>query len=52
MPLSAWVMPAAGTIARQPTVSLVRLIASAMKAPPPSWVTSTGVMLLDLSSSS
>ncbi len=53
MPLIACVMPAAGTMTSVPMRSpLVRLIASAMKAPHPSWVTSTGVMRSDFESSS
>ena len=44
MPLAAWVTPAAGTITSVPSPAPLRLTASAMKAPPPSWATSTGVM--------
>ena len=51
-PLSAWVMPAAGTMASTPIESVARLMASAMKAPPPSCVTSTGVIDLEPSNSS
>src|SRR5690606_6108824 len=52
MPLAAWVTPAAGTITRVPMLSLVRLTASAMKAAPHSWATSTGWMLSEALSSS
>ncbi len=52
MPLAACVSPAAGTTSSVPGASVVRLMASAMNAPPPSCVTSTGVMCpLALSSS-
>ncbi len=52
MPLAAWVTPAAGTIASTPRPAPVRLTASAMNAPPPSWATSTGVMDSEAPSSS
>ena len=53
MPLAAWVNPAAGTIASTPIESSeARLRPSAMNAAPPSWVTSTGSMRRDRSSSS
>jgi len=44
MPLAAWVSPAAGTTVNTPIESDKRPTASAMNAPPPSWVTSTGVI--------
>ena len=53
MPLDACVKPAAGTMASAPIVSVAaRLTPSAMKAPPPSCVTSTGVTFAELLSSS
>ncbi len=52
MPLAACVTPAAGTITSVPRLVPLRLTASAMKAPPPSWVTSTGVIDSDRASSS
>ena len=44
MPLAACVTPAAGTIASVPMPAPVRLTASAMKAPPHSCATRTGVI--------
>jgi hypothetical protein len=56
IPLIACVSPAAGTTASTPMPSPIpsetRLTASAMKAAPPSWVTSTGWMSSDSRSSS
>ena len=52
MPLAAWVTPAAGTMARVPIPAPVRLTASAMKAPPHSCATRTGVMDSEAPSSS
>ena len=52
MPLAACVTPAAGTISSVPRLVPLRLTASAMKAPPHSWVTSIGVIVPDRASSS
>ena len=52
MPLAACVRPAAGTTVSTPMESESRLTASAMNDAPPSCVTSTWVMRLELLSAS
>ena len=52
MPLAAWVRPAAGTTVSTPMESESRPTASAMNDAPPSCVTSTWVMRLELFSAS